>query len=64
MKLSPRERFLAKVCPDPVSGCWLWRGMVVGSGYGMVRFERKMYPAPTQAKEPEHSMFNGDEECS
>src|SRR5436305_11849569 len=45
MKLTPRERFLAKVCPEPGSGCWLWRGMVVGSGYGMVRFERKMYAA-------------------
>ncbi|MGH9636192.1 MAG: HNH endonuclease [Candidatus Angelobacter sp.] len=45
MKLTPRERFLAKVCPEPGSGCWLWRGMVVGSGYGMARFERKMYPA-------------------
>jgi hypothetical protein len=44
MKLTPRERFLAKVCPEPGSGCWLWRGMV-GTGYGMVRFERKMYPA-------------------
>jgi len=45
MKLTPRERFLAKVCPEPNGGCWLWRGMVVGTGYGMVRFERKMYPA-------------------
>ena len=45
MKLTPRERFLAKVCPEPKGGCWLWRGMVVGSGYGMVRFERKMHPA-------------------
>ena len=45
MKLTPRERFLAKICPDPKGGCWLWRGMVVASGYGMVRFERKLYPA-------------------
>src|SRR6185312_5211293 len=45
MKLTPRERFLAKVCPEPNGGCWLWRGMVVGSGYGMARFEPKMYPA-------------------
>lgn len=45
MKLTPRERFLAKVCPEPNGGCWLWRGMVVGSGYGMARFERKIYPA-------------------
>jgi hypothetical protein len=45
MKLTSRERFLAKICPDRESGCWLWRGMVVATGYGMVRFERKMYPA-------------------
>ncbi|HEV7673080.1 MAG TPA: HNH endonuclease [Candidatus Angelobacter sp.] len=45
MKLTIRERFLAKVCPDRESGCWLWRGMVIASGYGMVRFERKMYMA-------------------
>src|SRR3954462_4514752 len=45
MKLTPRERFLAKVCPEPNGGCWLWRGRGVASGYGMGRFERKMYPA-------------------
>jgi hypothetical protein len=35
MKLTPRERFLAKVCADSVSGCWLWQGMVTPDGYGV-----------------------------
>lgn len=38
MKLTPRERFLAKVCPELGTGCWLWRGMVRADGYGMVTF--------------------------
>lgn len=45
MKLTPRERFLAKVCPESASGCWLWRGQLRADGYGMVRFERKVYLA-------------------
>lgn len=45
MKLTQRERFLAKVCPEPGSGCWLWRGMLDGSGYGVVRLARKIYRA-------------------
>jgi hypothetical protein len=36
MKLTPRERFLAKVCPEPASGCWLWRGQLRQDGYGLV----------------------------
>lgn len=35
MKLSPRERFLAKVCRDAANGCWLWQGMVAPDGYGV-----------------------------
>jgi HNH endonuclease len=42
MKLTPRERFLAKVCPESASGCWLWRGYLDDAGYGVVRFERKL----------------------
>lgn len=45
MKLSPRERFLAKVCPEPGSGCWLWRGMVRADGYGIVTFGGKQQRA-------------------
>jgi HNH endonuclease len=36
MKLTPRERFLAKVCPEPGSGCWLWRGQLRPDGYGVL----------------------------
>jgi hypothetical protein len=35
MKLTLREKFLAKVCRDAASGCWLWRGMVTSDGYGV-----------------------------
>jgi hypothetical protein len=45
MKFTSRERFLAKVCPEPDTGCWLWRGQVRADGYGLVRFERKVYLA-------------------
>jgi Autographiviridae endonuclease len=38
MKLSQRERFLAKVSPR-ADGCWLWTGLVRPDGYGAVRFE-------------------------
>jgi hypothetical protein len=41
MKLSQRERFLAKVCPDPATGCWLWQGAMYPNGYGCAQFDRK-----------------------
>lgn len=28
------ERFIAKVCPEPNSGCWLWMGAYSDDGYG------------------------------
>lgn len=36
MKLTLRERFLAKVCLEASSGCWVWQGMVDPKGYGLV----------------------------
>lgn len=38
MKLSQRERFLAKVSPR-VDGCWYWTGLIRPDGYGATRFE-------------------------
>lgn len=32
---SDMERFLAKVIPEPNSGCWLWAGGSKSMGYGM-----------------------------
>lgn len=26
--------FMARVSPDPVSGCWIWTGAICSSGYG------------------------------
>ena len=31
------ERFWDKVSPCPMSGCWLWTGMLNGNGYGLKR---------------------------
>ena len=41
MKLTIRERFLAKVSRDPATGCWLWQGLVRPDGYGAMRYERR-----------------------
>lgn len=30
------ERFLSKVSPEPMSGCWLWTGCIFGTGYGTI----------------------------
>jgi len=45
MKLTPRERFLAKVCPEPDSGCWLWRGHLRPDGYGVLWLSGKAHTA-------------------
>lgn len=31
-----RARFMAKVYPEPNSGCWLWDGLIGSHGYGIV----------------------------
>ena len=41
MKLTLRERFLAKVCVEAESGCWLWQGLVRADGYGAMRLGGK-----------------------
>ena len=45
MKLTVREKFLAKICIDRTSGCWLWQGSIIPDGYGSVRFEGKKHVA-------------------
>lgn len=32
------ERFMAKVSPEPTSGCWLWAGGYTVQGYGTFSF--------------------------
>ena len=36
VRFSLRERWEAKVSPEPNSGCWLWLGAVDGHGYGQL----------------------------
>lgn len=31
------DRFMDKVMPEPMSGCWLWTGCALPSGYGNFR---------------------------
>jgi hypothetical protein len=40
MKLTPKEKFLARVHQD-ANGCWLWTGLIRPDGYGATRFEGK-----------------------
>jgi hypothetical protein len=34
-RITPLERFMAKVSPEPTSGCWLWTGALGMDGYGI-----------------------------
>lgn len=37
MSNTATKRFEDKVMPEPMSGCWLWTGAMMGSGYGNFR---------------------------
>lgn len=39
------ERFMARVSPEPMSGCWLWTGPVSHNGYGTVSLGGRTYRA-------------------
>lgn len=36
-KPSDMDAFLARISPEPMSGCWLWAGRESGRGYGLFR---------------------------
>lgn len=38
----PQERFLARVIPEPMSGCWLWFGAADSEGYGRFTLNGKL----------------------
>lgn len=42
---------LAKVEPEPNTGCWLWTGAVTGAGYGKLSFRRRLEGAHRVAYE-------------
>ena len=35
------KRFYARVCPEPMTGCWLWTGATKETGYGRLREDRR-----------------------
>lgn len=39
--MTPEERFMSKVSPEPNSGCWLWMGYCDKSGYAKFAIKRK-----------------------
>ena len=41
MNAGALDRFLAKVEPEPNSGCWLWSGSVTKNGYGRFGISRR-----------------------
>jgi hypothetical protein len=47
---------MAKVSPEPNSGCWLWTGGVASNGYGMFWLDGKVDTAPRQS----YRMFCGE----
>lgn len=49
------ERFMAKVIPEPNSGCWLWTGALHTSGYGHFGVGGR----PVKAHRLSYEMHNG-----
>lgn len=52
------ERFMDKVSPEPMSGCWLWLGFTNPKGYGRFRIEGKNGPVG-QAHRVAYELFRG-----
>ncbi len=50
------DRFMAKVSPEPNSGCWLWMGHVNWGGYGMAWDGKRLLGAHRMA----YRLLRGD----
>lgn len=44
-RTTPPDDFYDMALPEPMSGCWLWLGSVMGQGYGTVSFNKKNHLA-------------------
>jgi hypothetical protein len=49
------ERFEASYIPEPMSGCWLWLGLVTNDGYGRLKHDYK----PLRAHRCAWMLFRG-----
>jgi hypothetical protein len=36
------DRLMARVSPEPTTGCWIWTGTHNSNGYGKIRVDRRM----------------------
>lgn len=62
------DRFLAKVSPEPNTGCWLWTGSVSSKGYARIWVGGKLALAHRVASMAAgHNLFEGcevDHKCA
>jgi len=59
MKLTLRERFLAKVCREVPSRCWLWQGMIRPDGFALPDLSPEKHPRhPDAATQSTPKLFN------
>ena len=52
------RHFLAKVSPEPNTGCWLWLGHTKSNGYGEQRVKGRLWLAHRYAWTLEHGPIN------
>jgi hypothetical protein len=45
MKPNTAATFLARISPEPMSGCWLWMGTYLRSGYGQFKWNKRRFQA-------------------
>jgi hypothetical protein len=57
-KLTPLERSMRMVSPEPNSGCWLWMGAVTNGGYGIINIGGRK-PPPTRAHRLTYELLVG-----
>ena len=60
------ERFLDKISPEPMSGCWLWTGAMTGKsstsigGYGVIRLGKDGGCRQVYAHQVSYMLYHGD----
>jgi len=59
MDAATLERFMAKVQPEPMSGCWLWDGALGSHGYGQLRVRVSGRPKTLSAHRLSYEHWNG-----
>lgn len=53
---SDLKRFEEKIMPEPNTGCWIWMGAMLPTGYGRFKLKGRSSPAHRVS----HSLYKGD----